>query len=99
METLADIIRAQHLARGAHDDPFVDALLAELVRVAEEVCVLRDRLETCQLLADAGKPTDVAAIDAVEPDAEALERRLVRHREYFEALFGRLADASASEPP
>ncbi len=90
MEKLEDIIKRQHRDRAPHDDPLTDRLMAEIVRLAEEVCVLRDRLETCQHLAASGNAADVAAIDAFEPSAEQIQQRLARHREYFEELFERL---------
>jgi len=90
MQNLTDIIRAQHANRAPHDDPLTDALLAELVRTAEEVCVLRDRLDTCQRLAAEGKAVGDNAIDEFEPDESVLAERLARHSAYFEDLFGRL---------
>ena len=94
MQDLTDIIRNQHASRPAHDDPLTDEVLAELLRAAEEVCVLRDRLATCQQLAAEGKAANDAAIDAFEPDAAETERRLARHKAYFESLFERLANAT-----
>ena len=99
METLQDIIERQHRERPPHDDPLTDRLMAGIVELAEEVCVLRDRLDTCQRLAAAGEPSDDAAIDAYEVSAELIEERLARHRRYFGALFTRLGDAAASESP
>ena len=56
MDSLKDIIDRQQRERPPHDDPLTDRLLAEIVRLAEEVCVLRDRLDTCERLAAAGQP-------------------------------------------
>ncbi len=90
MESLKDIIDRQHLDRPPHDDPLTDRLLAELVRLAEEVCVLRDRLDTCERLAAAGQSAGCAAIDEFEPTNAMLEERLAKHREFFESVFARL---------
>ena len=92
MDSLKDIIDRQHLERPPHDDPLTDRLIAELVRLAEEVCVLRDRLDTCERLAAAGQPAGCAAIDAYEVPGRVLEERLATHREFFESVFARLND-------
>ena len=91
MEELRDIIAKQHANREPHDDPLVEALLAELLSLAEEICVARDRLVTAQKLAAEGKQADDAAIDAYEPGSAEIETRLKTHREMFEALFERLS--------
>ncbi len=96
MQDLSDIIRRQHADRSPHDDPLVDRLIAQLVRVAEEVCVLRDRLETCQRLAVAGQDAGDAAIDAFEPDDTLLAERVARHKAYYEQLFRELTGAPAT---
>ena len=90
MESLKDIIDRQHRERPPHDDPLTDRLLTEIVQLAEEVCVLRDRLDTCERLAAAGQSAGCAAIDAFEPTNAMLEQRLAQHREFFESLFARL---------
>ena len=92
MQTLKEILEQQHAARAAHDDPLTDRLMAEIVRLAEEVCVLRDRLDTSERLAAAGKPADAAAVDAFEADAETTARRLAGHRDFFDRLFSRLGE-------
>ena len=91
MRTLKDIIEEQQGAREPADE-VADRLMAELIRLAEENCVLRDRLDTCRRLAAAGDATDDAAIDAFEIDETTLKARLAAHRSYFEALFGRLSN-------
>ena len=90
MESLKDIVARQQRARPQHDDPLTNRLLAELVGLAEEVCVLRDRLDTCEQLASRGEPVDAAAIDAFKPTTEMTEQRLASHRAFFEALLARV---------
>lgn len=90
MQELKDILRQQHERRAPHDDPLVEALMGEILMLAEDVCVLRDRLETCQRLAAAGAEADDAAIDAYEIDDAQRDARLKRHRAFFEALFARI---------
>ena len=88
MRTLEDIVAEQQANRES-TDPVVELLMAELIRVAEELCVARDRLDTCLRLA--GGAIDTAAIDSYEAPPALIEERLARHREFFEDLFGRLA--------
>ncbi len=94
MKTLRDIANEQQAVRPPHDDPLTDRLLAEIVALAEEVCVLRDRLDTAEQIAASGEPVDAAAIDAWQPSQDVIESRLARHREYFEDLFARLSGAA-----
>jgi len=93
MEDLQDIIARQQLGRAASDDPLVERLLAELLSLAEEVCVLRDRLDACQQLADDGQSADKAAIDAYKRDAAQIERRLETHQVFFNELFARISQS------
>jgi len=93
MEDLQDIIARQRLGRATSDDPLVERLLAELLSLAEEVCVLRDRLDACQQLADDGQSADKAAIDAYERDAAQIERRLETHQDFFNELFARISQS------
>lgn len=91
MKTLKDVISEQQHSRPPHDDPVTDRLFAEIIALAEEVCVLRDRQDTSDRLTSIGQLADKASVDAFEPDAEIIEQRLARHREFFEQLFSRLA--------
>ena len=88
MRTLEDIVAEQQAARAA-DDPVVESLMTELIRVAEELCVTRDRLDTCMQIAEGA--VDDAAIDRFEVSQELTEERLARHKAFFDDLFGRLA--------
>lgn len=91
MKTLKDIAAEQHAARAPHDDPLTDRLLAEIIALAEEVCVLRDRVDTAQHLFEAGESVSETSIDAFSADAQLTEVRLARHQAYFETLFARLS--------
>ena len=93
MRSLKDIVAEQQAGRPS-DDPVVETLMAELIRVAEELCVARDRLDTCLYLA--GDAVSRAAVDAFEPSPEQTEQRLSRHTAFFEELFRRLASRSTS---
>ena len=94
MRTLEDIV-AEQQANRKRTDPLVEALTTELIRVAEELCVVRDRLDTCLRLADGA--IDSAAIDGYDVSPELTEERLACHKEFFEDLFGRLAQARQSQ--
>ncbi|MEM8814687.1 MAG: hypothetical protein AAFX56_15065 [Pseudomonadota bacterium] len=93
MSSLKDIVAEQQLSRRAEDDPLFSALLAELLIQAEEVCVLRDRLDTCELLIREGRSPTADAIDVYQPSPEIVAERLARHREHFVQAFERLSDA------
>ncbi len=88
MRSLEDIVAEQQASR-SDNDPVVEALMAELVRVAEELCVARDRLDSCLRLA--GDAVNEADIDAFNVSPELTEARLAAHTAFFEDLFGRLA--------
>ena len=96
MKTLRDIALQQQAARAPHDDPLVERLLAEVVSLAEEVCVLRDRLDTTQLLLERGEQPSPDAIDAFEADADTVERRLAQHTNWFQEVFERLSGPGES---
>ena len=70
-----------------------DRVLAELLQLAEEICVLRDRLDTCQRLVEAGESPSATAIDAYTPPVELIEQRLAAHQQFFKEIFERLSAA------
>ena len=63
----------QRVAKGRRPafmkDPDVDRLLALIMALTGEVAVMRDRLDTHERLAKAGKVATPANIEAFEPDA------------------------------
>lgn len=71
-------------------DPARDHLLKLLLELAEEICVLRDRLETAACLAASGQNYSSTSIDSYEFSAEETEKRLAAHQAFFEDLFKRL---------
>ena len=90
MKTLREII-AEQQGRRDSDDPLVDKLVAEILLLAESNCVLRDRLDTMERLAAAGKNIDEASVNEYLPDEHLTQERLERHKQFFEELFQRLA--------
>ena len=87
MKTLKDIAAQQQASRPAHDDPLTDRLVAEIVSLAEEVCVLRDRLDTAERLETGAAD----AIDAYEPDETLIAERLADHTRFYEEVFARIS--------
>ena len=84
MTSLQDIAAIQQAEGPTYfDDPDKDRLLKLLLSVAEENCVLRDRLLTAQALSSA--VTD-AAIDAYEVSEADIEARMARHNIFYEKL-------------
>ena len=93
MQELSEIIRQQQQAREPHDDPLADRVIAELLRLAEEICVLRDRLDSCQRLVESGELPTTEAVDAYVAPVEAVEERLAAHQQFFTEIFERLSAA------
>ncbi len=93
MKSLAEIAAAQQASRPAHSDPLTDRLLAELLRAMEEVCVLRDRLDTAERLAG-GKERHAEQINCFDVDQLLQTQRLARHSTYYEDVFARLNSVS-----
>ncbi len=90
-KTLTEIITEQQQATPVYfDDPMTDRLLTEVLRLAEEVCVLRDRLDTSERLAAAGTLATRDAVDEFAPDADIIESRLAAHRTFFAQTFAEL---------
>jgi len=94
MSTLEDIVAEQQALQRNMDDPLLAAVVAELLRQAEEVCVLRDRLDSVERLLEAGSAPIPDAIDAYVPSPELVSERLERHRRYFAELFERVQTVS-----
>ncbi len=93
MKSLAEIAAVQQASRPAHTDALTDRLLAELLRAMEEVCVLRDRLDTAERLAD-GTEKQAEQINSFDVDELLQTQRLARHSAYYEEVFARLNTAS-----
>jgi hypothetical protein len=72
------------VSRGAQpvffDHPALEAMHGMLVVLLEEVCVLRDRLDTCEQLGARGIPVTPDAIDAYTPDDAAEQAREARRQ-------------------
>ena len=93
MESLKSIAARQQANRPVYfDDPQKDHMLAMILQLAEEVCVLQSRVETCVLLSKKGQSCTNAAIDQFEISPELQDQRLQQYTEFHEQLMSRLSD-------
>lgn len=94
MESLKDIVEKQQQASpGYFDDAEKDRMMATILSLAEEVCVLRDRLDTCRRLADEDRPATDRNVDTfVLPDSLRQER-LRNHTSFFETTLASIQSA------
>ena len=91
MESLRDIAARQQRNRPTYfGDPQKDHMLAMILELAEEVCVLQSRVETCQLLSGQGQACTDEALDKFQPADDLQDQRLQQYTEYFEQLMKRL---------
>jgi len=75
------------IAKGAQpvffDEPATEAMYGMLIVMLEEICVLRDRLDTCEKLGEQNIPVTTAAVEdyeaseAVEQEREARRKQLI----------------------
>ena len=99
MDSLKDIAKRQQQASpGYFEDPDKDRWLRVMLELGEEICVLRDRLDSCRLLAEQGKVADAEAIEALSLNEEQNAKRLAKHQAFFEALFEKLLSAETTDP-
>ena len=99
MESLEDIAKRQQAGRpNYYDDPQKDHMLALILELTEEICVLEDRLASCTELDAKGEPCNADAIQAFEPSTEEMNRRLAKHMQTFEQIFLRLHPSRAVSP-
>ncbi len=88
LKSIADAATAERLRY--FDDPVTDDLLALVLEIAEENCVLRDRLATAKTL----HPGLDDAIDSYTPNAEGISERLQSHGDYMKNLMKKVASAA-----
>ncbi|MBL8629747.1 MAG: hypothetical protein JNM81_08980 [Rhodospirillaceae bacterium] len=73
-----------------HEDRAIDQLMAMVTALTAEVSILRDRLDTHERLAEAGKPSRREDVEAFIPDtgimAERSEQRQRLLRKVFRVL-------------
>ena len=81
---------APQIAKGAQpsffDDPALEAMHGMLIVLLEQVCVLRDRLDTYERLGEQGIAITAQAVEAYEPDDSVEEFREQRRRELIDRV-------------
>lgn len=91
MRSLKDILEEQQRDRPRYfPNSSEDRLIALLIELAEEVCVLRDDIDTRRRLANDGALATDDAVDTFQVSDEIVSERLAEHQRFFEALFERL---------
>ena len=84
------MVELQKKARGERpryfEDPAVDKLMAITLALAGEVAVMRDRMDTIERLAAAGKPISPEAVDAYEPDEAVRNTRDAWRETYLDVV-------------
>ncbi|MEH6548846.1 MAG: hypothetical protein V7711_06210 [Pseudomonadales bacterium] len=92
-ETKVKLARVARGKRPAYlDDRAIDNLYAIVVTMMQENVVLRDRLDTLELLLERQGVVLQQQIETFVPDKEAADSREQRNRSYIEKLFRCLQD-------
>ncbi|MGJ8563091.1 MAG: hypothetical protein ACSHXY_06010 [Alphaproteobacteria bacterium] len=90
IETLEEICLQDH-AKGSAG--ITGILTAEVLLLAEQVCVERDRLVIGMRLIQQGRDVTQDNVNAFELEDSDIEVQLARHTEFYEETFKRLSDA------
>ncbi len=70
-----------------YDTPGLDAAMSMIMVLANELCVVRDRLDSAERVAAASGMDLPAGIEALELDQQALEQREQRRQDFLQRLF------------
>lgn len=92
VRTIIDVLDDEDGDPQSSSDSVVSSLVAELLLLAEEVCVARDRLDTALKLYAEGRDVSYNIIDNHELHEDEIELRLANHRELYEKIYQRLCD-------
>ncbi|MEE4186744.1 MAG: hypothetical protein V2J12_13345 [Gammaproteobacteria bacterium] len=72
------------IAKGAQpvffDQPATEAIYGMLIVMLEEICVLRDRIDTCEKLGEQGIPATTAAVEDFIASPEVEQEREARRK-------------------
>lgn len=79
------------------DAPSNDQLMEMVLALSAEVCVLRDRLDTHEQLAQAGKPLTSDEVEAFEVTPERLEVRSGLRQRLLAKVFRPIRQAAARD--
>jgi len=81
---------APRVAKGAQpsffEQPAIEAMYGMLVVMLEEICVLRDRIDTCERLGAQGIPVTPDSVEAYQPDADVDAQREARRRQTIDRV-------------
>ena len=70
-----------------YDTPGLDAAMSMIMVLANELCVLRDRIDSSERVAAQNGLNLAAGIEALQLDQEALEEREARRQDFLQRLF------------
>ncbi|WP_324699945.1 hypothetical protein [Novosphingobium sp. RL4] len=70
-----------------YDTPGLDAAMSMIMVLANEMCVLRDRLDSAERVAKASGLDLAAGIETLQFDQDALEEREQRRQDFLQRLF------------
>jgi hypothetical protein len=70
-----------------HEDRAIDQLMAMVTALTAEVAILRDRLDTHERLAEAGKTPKRGEVDAFIPDTGVMADRSAQHQRLLRKVF------------
>jgi len=91
MQSLKDIIERQQSHRPAYyDDPEKDHMIGLILKLTEDICVLKDRLDSYERLAGQGQIPDKVALENFEVSEQLQDERLAGHTGLFEQVFEQL---------
>ena len=92
MQTIVEII--DEISASA-DRPagLLSALTKEVLFLAEELCVARDRFDVAIKLSGQGKDVTARSVAEYVCTESDIEQRLVAHTAFYEQIFNRLSDA------
>lgn len=95
MESLKEITQRQQAEFPSYfNNPSHDQWLRIVLELCEEICVLKDRDETRQILVEKGKPASDQNIGEFVPSDELTAIRIARHQAFFEELFQKMEKQS-----
>ena len=93
MKSLKDIAAGQQQSRPNYfDDAEKDRMIALIIELAEEVCVLRDAVDNAAQLAKVDIAATPDALDTYTVSEDLIAERLAQHQAWFEQLFAQLSE-------
>ena len=95
MQSLKSIVeKQQETSPGYFDDPEKTRMMQCILSLGEEVCVLRDRLDTCARLAKHGKTATDENINSFDVTDTIQAERLDGHTRFFEKTLASIRETA-----